>query len=594
VSRKRMMNERGEVRKCLQYRLTQILDKKFTTTSHTCRQFVLSANGGRRNYRMASAGSLPSSVLFPPKARWGLRDYSVVRIFGEACKCSWYWSKSRECVCPLWVPTEVGHINIEKDWSICYAFLSTPFLRRIELEPHDPISAALSNCDLVTVNLQEAPGILQGTEATSKTKPGGDRRRKLTQAPTHPKSSPPPASSKRQRKAALQLGSEEDICGHLLEATSGAKGKKGRFFRKALRRAVELQYDQSKASSRVEAALGGKYEIKNSEGGRFLESRDATAIVVRFHKGSGSRSWHEEVVDKLTEVEVKAVIASILPDEEGRGMLQPHGMAGCSPRIFWNLVRLTGQGSIPLALATLFPTADLSFLEVRDRKLSKKALDNLAQERLQNAPFLEEDNFPPNDSEDLAEGPGEGGELSSGRTSTLPAAEMARNAALARLEAASSAQVQSSEGNRALAEIVGDEHVAAVTAAGIISVAALADTNPSDMAGFLQVAEEECRQWVSDAQEISLDAMMHELIGNEAVLQALSDTRCSTPRDVVTMSRFPDVMVSCLRQQLGEGRWASLEALITQEAVSGWFRGAQKMLASTPWLDMWVTKMDGA
>lgn len=61
-------------------------------------------------------------------------------------------------------------------------------------------------------------------------------------------------------------------------------------------------------------------------------------------------------------------------DLDFRENLKPLTMALVSPRVFWNLVKQV-DADVDKALRILLPQADWSFLDVRIRQLSQKAMD---------------------------------------------------------------------------------------------------------------------------------------------------------------------------------------------------------------------------
>lgn len=87
----------------------------------------------------------------------------------------------------------------------------------------------------------------------------------------------------------------------------------------------------------------------------------------------------QETVDRIPKEQVAAVVRMIARDPESREMLKPHNFAGCSPRMFWSLVQHWG-GDVPSALRLAAPDVDWSFLDIRDRKPSEKAVANAAAE----------------------------------------------------------------------------------------------------------------------------------------------------------------------------------------------------------------------
>mmetsp|Transcript_36338 Transcript_36338/g.37009 ORF Transcript_36338/g.37009 Transcript_36338/m.37009 type:complete len:693 (-) Transcript_36338:56-2134(-) len=197
------------------------------------------------------------------------------------------------------------------------------------------------------------------------------------------------SSSPRIKRSRIQssASNEEDISIHLLAAVSGGTGKRDKMLRAAFRRAVELQYDTATAQARVSSALSGAYRIVDSATARTLGSGDSTQLVVTFHKGLGSRqgSTITENVDLLSRDRLRAVLQVVLSDtdEAAKETLRPTHMAGCSPRVFWSLVRLYGGESTVSgdAMKELLPAADWTWLATRRRALSEKAKRNLEQQQ---------------------------------------------------------------------------------------------------------------------------------------------------------------------------------------------------------------------
>lgn len=62
----------------------------------------------------------------------------------------------------------------------------------------------------------------------------------------------------------------------------------------------------------------------------------------------------------------------------------------------------------------------------------------------------------------------------------------------------------------------------------------------------------------------------------------------STPRDLVRLGAFPDVLVGAVRDHLGAERFAPLEGRITATAVKSWQRKGDHLLEQRPWLELWV------
>ena len=135
-----------------------------------------------------------------------------------------------------------------------------------------------------------------------------------------------------KRRTNMSLGgSEEDVSVSLLSALEGGSNKKkDRFLRAVYRRAVELQYNQSKAESRVAALESRKYsfETRGGEGGGDGTSKMTVVFSKSIH-GRGNFSDDVDVLDaaKLTAV-VGVVLASAQNDPDALEMLKPMNMAG--------------------------------------------------------------------------------------------------------------------------------------------------------------------------------------------------------------------------------------------------------------------------
>lgn len=71
-------------------------------------------------------------------------------------------------------------------------------------------------------------------------------------------------------------------------------------------------------------------------------------------------------------------------------------------------------------------------------------------------------------------------------------------------------------------------------------------------------------------------------------VQALEQVSVSTPRDLVRLGAFPDVLVGAVRERLGEERFASMADRVTAGAVERWRREGDRLLEQRPWLELWV------
>ena len=150
----------------------------------------------------------------------------------------------------------------------------------------------------------------------------------------------------------------------LASAAAGESGTRGKFFRKALKGAVEGRYEDTKAEDRVSACQSGKFEIAVSE---TTLSGNASKLKVTFAKGHGSRGSHEDVVDALSREETVAAVRQAVSDGDA-DMLRPENCARASQRVFWSLVRHSGGKFIPEALAELVPEVGWAALFAQRRR----------------------------------------------------------------------------------------------------------------------------------------------------------------------------------------------------------------------------------
>lgn len=70
--------------------------------------------------------------------------------------------------------------------------------------------------------------------------------------------------------------------------------------------------------------------------------------------------------------------------------------------------------------------------------------------------------------------------------------------------------------------------------------------------------------------------------------QALEEVAVSTPRDLVRLGAFPDVLVGAVKDKVGAERWGPLEGRVTCAAVDAWRRKGDELLEQRPWLELWV------
>uniref|UniRef100_A0AAV1VME7 ubiquitinyl hydrolase 1 n=1 Tax=Peronospora matthiolae TaxID=2874970 RepID=A0AAV1VME7_9STRA len=182
-----------------------------------------------------------------------------------------------------------------------------------------------------------------------------------------------------RRIRAINLTSKEDVETSLVNAVSGqSNDRKAKFFRAATKNAVEHQYELTLATARLNAALGHNFEIEELATSRRADGSAAT-LRVRFKETA--RKWKKETVDLLQKDELQAIVKYVLLSggETGREMLKPFNMAQVSTRVFWSIARLY-DGDVAVGLADLVPDEDWSFLDIRTRLMSAKAMEAKANE----------------------------------------------------------------------------------------------------------------------------------------------------------------------------------------------------------------------
>ena len=187
----------------------------------------------------------------------------------------------------------------------------------------------------------------------------------INPAPAPSRPQPLATAPKQPRRRRLNMASSEGGVGiDLASAAAGESGTRGKFFRKALKGAVEGRYEDTKAEDRVSACQSGKFEIAVSE---TTLSGNASKLKVTFAKGHGSRGNHEDVVDALSREETVAAVRQAVSDGDA-DMLRPENCSRASQRVFWSLVRHSNGKFIPEALAELVPEVGWAALFAQRRR----------------------------------------------------------------------------------------------------------------------------------------------------------------------------------------------------------------------------------
>lgn len=294
----------------------------------------------------------------------------------------------------------------------------------IKIEDDALIMGSVSNNESIRIQPKELSGVqAQGTAAKKKrgakavtkdpTRPSTSSQpltfgsKIATLHPTTIRKSSPVSSQPKQKRRRLSksdmAGNEGDICEHLIQAVSGQKGTRSKILRKVFRDAVSLQYNSTKAISRLNAVYSGQYRLQGEDHVFTLQNPSqnslpiATKLHVTFHRGAGARGTFEETVDlippemliSLIKLPVIETLQAKEDDDDytDREILKPINLAKSSPRIFWSLVFHHGPNMIHTIQQILrehvHPDMTFDWLLDRKRELSEKAKENLAQKQQQ-------------------------------------------------------------------------------------------------------------------------------------------------------------------------------------------------------------------
>lgn len=171
---------------------------------------------------------------------------------------------------------------------------------------------------------------------------------------------------------------EEGLGVALLQSVTGAPDSLdvcGRKFRDSLRSALEERQAEATGEKRYEAWLARRYSITPYASGRLFRVQYRSLHErgwTRECDGGGIVAYDRTVLQGA----FREVLAAVGLDDD-RENLRASAMAKCSPRIFWNMVRLFPD-NVEDGLRGLVPEGDRSFLDQRRRFLSEKAKRNEA------------------------------------------------------------------------------------------------------------------------------------------------------------------------------------------------------------------------
>jgi DNA-binding transcriptional regulator YiaG len=321
----------------------------------------------------------------------------------------------------------------------------------------------------------------------------------------------------------------------------------------------------------------------------------------------------QQQVELIDEARLKELIAVLLelPDG-GKNVLKPVQLAGSSPGVFWSLVH--SYGSVRAGLAAVCPTADWSFLDVRERKLSEKALENARQQQGGRAPKKARTTTAAAAAGTAAAAGADGAVVAvdSGAAGAEPAAAAAAAAveltpeqklqqlndavAAMRAAAAASGLDTSTAVEPAVVAAVGDSTATAkqLLKLGVQSLRQLADCEPDVLAHALAVDKDTVDEWLASARGTVLDELMDSLIDDDDLQGLLEEVvKVSTPVDMVIMAKFADALISTIKDALSTEEWTpELQEKLALERVQHWYEQCLQWLKDMPWLESWVYSAD--
>lgn len=396
---------------------------------------------------------------------------------------------------------------------------------------------------------------------------------------------------------------EKDIgSGLLLQAVSGSGSTAARNVRSALRESVSGVYAMRQAEARVAAAAGKLHRIEVSAGGG---RTGGPAIKVTYPKGHGFRGEYvDESLELMPEAKLKDVVRFVLADPEtGKEKLKPLEMAACSPGFFWSVIHK--YNDVAEGLRSLCPDVDWSYLMVRSRHLSAKALANAAQAEANKKRKASQNEAGTSDVEDISDSENDIVEVTDsagGADSNVmqPSGMSPATANVESMQVEVSETVVPTEASSALIELLGEEIAQKIAMkAGIGTPRALANADAVTLHrlftdGGVCVQQETAQEWISRAQESVLDDLMMELFaGDEGVVVVLEEVaKVGTPRDLVLMGRYAQALVETVKRGVGQEEWIGdkLNEKITAQTVEQWHKAAVALVEAEPWLEDWVTQ----
>jgi hypothetical protein len=292
-------------------------------------------------------------------------------------------------------------------------------------------------------------------------------------------------------------------------------------------------------------------------------------------------------------------------------------MAGCSPRVFWSLVKHY-DGDIEGGLRQLFPDQDWGWLHERMRKLSEKAAENKRQEE-ERRREREEEARAKREEREARMAARRGAKAAAAAAAPAAEGEVVVVVEDEEEEEGAAGQAQARGGKEGGGEEDEDDEAEIDTdlpesvsyawvrvlmrpSVRLGTSRALAGADVGGLVARLQAerlpkgqaqapGEEQVAQWVRDCQAQELDDIMVDVVGGDPdVLEVMERVHVATPMDVTLWAKTPGALVDTVRGELGDEAFEDFEERITPEAVAGWAAKAQDYVQRLPWLETWVSE----
>lgn len=171
------------------------------------------------------------------------------------------------------------------------------------------------------------------------------------------------------------VGDRKGLEDLVVEGFFDEEGDIAKGFKKSLQMGLRKREEEAKGERRYAAWLGGNYRFEGVERGAGFK------VEIQDVVGGGGWEWDMQggVISVYSREVLKHGVLAVVRGG-GKEKLRPVEMARVSGGLFWNMVKLFGDG-VEEGLKALVPGEDWGFLgEGRKRTLSKKGKESLANQ----------------------------------------------------------------------------------------------------------------------------------------------------------------------------------------------------------------------